>query len=155
MRAETLITGLLLLRISEFHSLSKGQLDPKIISFSRGVHLVVKGIHVKTVAPKLQILLPAGLWMETCDPAILTCIITGLHTKPTHISWKINKTTVTQNHTTADIFMESDGTFTALGLFYPTPGHELKSDDLYRCEVEQGGITYYEEVRPFHCEQSL
>lgn len=113
------------------------------------------GIHAKTVTPKLQILLPVGLWMETSDTTILTCIITGLHTKLIHITWKINKTTVTQKHTTVDVFKESDGTFTALGLFYPIPGHELTSDDVYRCEVEEGGITYYEEVWPDHCEHSL
>lgn len=107
------------------------------------------------MAPKLQILLPLGLWTETTDSAILTCIITGLHSKLIHITWKINESTVTQKHTTFDIFQETDGTFTALGIFYPTPGHELKSDDVYRCEVKQGGVIYYEEVWPSRCEQSL
>lgn len=110
------------------------------------------GIHVETMAPKLQILLPFGLWMETSDAAILTCIITGLQTKPTHVTWKINKTTVTKKHTTVGVFKEHDGTFTALVLFYLTPGHELRSDDVYRCEVQQGEITYYEEVWPSDCE---
>lgn len=81
------------------------------------------------------------------------CIITGLHTKTPHVTWKINKTTVMQKHTTVDVFKELDGTFTALGLFFPTPGFELKSDDVYRCEVEQKGITYYEEVWMSRCEQ--
>lgn len=105
------------------------------------------------MAPKLQILLPLGLWMKTSEA--LTCIVTGLHTKPIHITWKINKTRVMQKHTTVGIFKQLDGTFTALGLFYGTPGHELKSDDVYRCEVEQDGITYYEEIRPSDCQQSL
>lgn len=93
--------------------------------------------------------------METSEAAIITCIITGLHTKPIHITWKINKITVTQKHATVGIFKEPDGTFTALLLFYPTPGHDPRSDDVYRCEVEQEGITYYKEVQQSDCEQSL
>ncbi|KAK2869013.1 hypothetical protein Q7C36_000884 [Tachysurus vachellii] len=113
MRAETLIIDLILL------SLSHGQqMDSKMISFSPGVHLFVKGVHVKTVAPKLQILLPLELWMETCDASM------------------------------------PDGMFTALGLFYPKPGYKLKRDDVYRCEVEQNGIIYHEEVWPSNCEQT-
>lgn len=50
------------------------------------------------------------------------------------------------------MFKEADGTFTALGLFYPTPGYKLKHDDVYRCEVEQNGIIYHEEVSPSYCE---
>ncbi|KAI5101868.1 hypothetical protein C0J45_9071 [Silurus meridionalis] len=128
----------------------RGELDPKIISFSRGVQLFVKGIYVE--APKLQILLPAGLWMETSDADIFTCIITGLHTAQIRVTWKINKTTVTERHTTADIFKEPDGTYTALGHFYPSPGHKLTTEEVYRCEVEQAGMIYYEEVWPSHCD---
>lgn len=104
------------------------------------------------MAPKLQIMLPFELWMETTDASVLMCIITGLHTSIPIITWKINNSTVLQKHTVIDMFKEADGTFTALGLFYPTPGYKLKHDDVYRCEVEQNGIIYHEEVSPSYCE---
>lgn len=93
--------------------------------------------------------------METSEAGIFTCIITGLYTKPKHVAWKINNTTVTQKYTTVGVFREADGTFSALVLFYPTPGPDLRSDDVYRCEVEQEGIIHYEEVQPSDCEASL
>ncbi|KAK3532973.1 hypothetical protein QTP70_006207 [Hemibagrus guttatus] len=78
--------------------------------------------------------------METTGASVLMCIITGLHNNIPMITWKINDSTVLQKHTVIDIFKEADNTFTALGLFYPTPpSYKLKRDDVYRCEVEQKG----------------
>ncbi|XP_072517277.1 Ig lambda-1 chain C region [Salminus brasiliensis] len=149
MKAQTLITALLLL------SLSHAELEQKMISFSRGVNLVVKAIKIRTPevqAPEVQILVPTGPQMETSNTAVLTCIIRGLHTNLMSITWKINDTAVAQKHTSSDVFKQPDGTFTALG-FYSAPLQDWKRDDVYRCEVKQGGFTYFKEVWHSLCGQ--
>ncbi|XP_036443242.1 Ig lambda chain C region [Colossoma macropomum] len=145
MKVKALITALLLL------SLSCAQPDEKMISFSRGVQLIVKAIKIRTVAPKVLILAPVGLQTPS-ERAILTCVIRGLQSNQMSITWKINNTAVSQKHSSGQVFKQPDGTFTALG-FYSVPLHEWKSDDVYRCEVKQEGVIYYEEVWHSLCDQ--
>ncbi|XP_037400998.1 Ig lambda chain C region [Pygocentrus nattereri] len=146
MKVEALITAVLLL------SLSCAELEEKMISFSRGVQLIVKAIKIRTVAPKVQILAPVGLQTPTSERVILTCVIRELQSNQISITWKINNTVVSQKHSSGEVFKQPDGTFTALG-FYFVPLHDWRSDDVYRCEVKQEGVIYYEEVWHSLCDQ--
>ncbi|XP_049321870.1 Ig lambda chain C region [Astyanax mexicanus] len=147
MRAQTLITALLLLSVSR-----GSEVDPKMFLFSRGVQLEVTAIRIRTKLqpPVVQILVPTELQMETSSTAMLTCIIRGLNSNLTAITWKINDTAVAQRSSSSEVFKQPDGTFSALG-FYSAPLQDWKSDGVYRCEVKQGGITYFKEVRHSLC----
>uniref|UniRef100_A0A4W4EIC2 Ig-like domain-containing protein n=1 Tax=Electrophorus electricus TaxID=8005 RepID=A0A4W4EIC2_ELEEL len=135
-----------------FCSLSHGKPEQKRILFSQGVKLVVNANGVRSGTPNVQILLPVAGQMETSKAAILTCIVQGLHTKVKDITWKMNDATALRRHTSCEVFQESDGTFTALA-FYFVPVHKGTSDSgIFRCEVSEKGITYYEEVQLSHCD---
>lgn len=103
------------------------------------------------MTPEVLILVPVT---EESKTATLTCIIRGLQANPVGITWKINNTSVAQTHTSSKAFKQPDGTFAALG-FFTVPLHEWKSDDVYRCEVKQGGQIYYKEVWHSLCDQFL
>ncbi|XP_062869494.1 Ig lambda chain C region [Trichomycterus rosablanca] len=146
MRADTLLTSLLLLWLSH------GESDQIMYSFSRGVELIVRNtVQVTTVSPKVQILLPAVAEIKTSRMAMLTCIVSDVNTPQIRITWKVNNATVAQKHCHSNVFKAPDGMFTAFG-FYSVTARKWKLDDIYKCEVKQGQRTYYEEIRPSHCD---